>query len=189
MTTRWSTTQEMNTVKETQVFSGGACNILDGQGNLLRNKERDRINDWLTSRGIRFFDPQIHPDTHGVEYDYTTHHKVELAAREAAKLNLYEVSPLSFGGITSFEIAADHFKQQEPMVIYFSDGDDAQDTLPAHSPKGHPLFTPAGMKTSEQARLAHYREFIKNANNIRKYVMHFAREMNTLTVTFGTAIR
>lgn len=152
MAKRWTATQEMNTVEQTQVFSGGACNILDTEGNLLRNRERDRINDWLTTKGIRFFDPQIHPETHGVEYDYGIHHQVELAARRAAKLNLYEVSPRSFGGITSFEIAADHFRQQEPMVIYFSDGNPDEDKLPEHSPKGHPLFVPAGIKSSEKAR-------------------------------------
>jgi hypothetical protein len=179
----------METAKLTQVFSGGACNLLDEEGRLLRNRERDKINDWLTAQGIRFFDPQIHPDTHGVEYDYMLHHRVELAAREAATLNLYEVSPRSFGGITSFEIAADHFRAQEPMVIYFSDGDPDKDVLPSHTAKGHPLFVPDGVKTSDKARQAHYREFIKNANNIRKYVMNFAREMSTLTVAFGTAVR
>lgn len=189
MAKRWTTTEQMKTVGQTQVFSGGACNLLDEDGNLLRNRERDKINDWLTSKGIQFFDPQIHPETHGVEYDYAVHHKVELSAREAAKINLYEVSPRSFGGITSFEIAADHFRQEEPMVIYFSDGDPDKDMLPKHSAKGHPLFTPDAIKTSEQARLAHYREFIKNANNIRKYLMNFARDMPTLTVAFGTAVR
>jgi len=61
MGTRWSITQEIATAHRTQVFSGGACNILDGEGKLLRNGERDPINDWLTEKNIVFFDPQITP--------------------------------------------------------------------------------------------------------------------------------
>lgn len=189
MSAIWTVTQEMSTVTRTQVFSGGACNLLDAQGVLLRNRERDRINQWLTDHDILFFDPQIHPDTHVTEYDFAIHQPLELAARQAAKINLYEVSPRSFGGITSLEIAADHFRQHEPTVIYFSDGDPDQDTLPAHSRDGHPLFVPEGLKQSEQARRAHYREFIKNANNLRKYLMTFARELHTLTVTFDVPTR
>ncbi|MBC8100400.1 MAG: hypothetical protein H7Y11_13230 [Armatimonadetes bacterium] len=181
---KWNVTEEIDLADLTQVFSGGACNLLDATGTLLRNRERDRINNWLTERSIRFFDPQIHPETHGVDYDYHEHHPLELAARAAAKVNLYEVSPRSFGGITSFEIAADHFRRHEPMVIYYSDGDPDQDTLPAHTPRGHPLFVPHGIRMYEAARQAHYKEMIKNANNIRKYLMQFAFELTTLTVTF-----
>jgi hypothetical protein len=185
MSNQWTVTREMQTVHLTQVFSGGACNIINGEGNLLRNQERDSINNWLTEKRIQFFDPQIHPKTHGVEYDYVKHHPLELAARRASKLRLYEVSPRSFGGITSLEIALDHFRWQEPMVIYFSDGNSAYDIIPEHSEKGHPLFVPDSIHTSETAMQAHYREFIKNANNMRKYVMGLARVMNTLTVSLN----
>ena len=178
--------REMVDVGKTQVFSGGACNILDSTGNLLRNTERDPINEWLTDLDLWFFDPQIHPDTHGEEYNYRKHHPLELAARKAAGINLYEVSPRTFGGITSFEIASDHFREHEPMVIYFSDGNKNQDVIPAHSDRGHPLFVPFGIEYSQQAKDAHYREFIKNGNNMRKYLMSFARQMDTLTVTFGS---
>jgi len=178
---------DMVNVAKTQVFSGGACNILDINGNLLRNTERDPINEWLTEMDLWFFDPQIHPDTHGEEYDYRKHHPLEIAARDMAGINLYEISPRTFGGITSFEIASDHFREHEPMVIYFSDGNKNRDVIPAHSPKGHPLFVPFGIERSQQAKDAHYREFIKNGNNMRKYLMSFARIMDTLTVTFGSA--
>jgi len=182
---RWNVTQEMSTVHMTQVFSGGACNILDAEGNLLRNAERDSINDWLTQRHIVFFDPQIHPDTHGIEYDYNLHHRLELAARKAAKINLYEVSPRTFGGITSCEIAIDSFRWSEPTVIYFSDGDPSQDKIPTHSERGYPLFMPDSIQTSPTAMQAHYKEFIKNANHMRRYVLRFAQEMDSLTITFG----
>lgn len=133
-----------------------------------------------------FFDPQIHPDTHGEEYDYRKHHPLEIAARNVAGINLYELSPRTFGGITSFEIASDHFHEHEPMVIYFSDGNKNRDSIPAHSSKGHPLFVPFGIDYSQKAKDAHYQEFIKNGNNMRKYLMSFARMMDTLTVTFGS---
>lgn len=181
----WTLVRNMAEVSRTQVFSGGACNIRDAQGELLRNTERDPINQWLTDQGIYFFDPQIHPDTHGREYEYQTDHQLEMAARAVAKINLYEVSPRTLGGITSLEIAADKFRWREPMVIYFSDGDPARDDIPEHSENGHPLFVPHGIRDSEQAMRAHYREFIKNGNNMRKYVMSFAQEMSTLSVDFS----
>ncbi|GAB4516855.1 MAG: hypothetical protein OHK0046_22830 [Anaerolineae bacterium] len=189
MGVEWSLTREMSTVHLTQVFSGGACNILNEKGELVRNTERDRINDWLTSQRIIFFDPQVHPDTHGVEYDYDVHHPLEMAARGVARINLYEVSPKTFGGVSALEIASDHFQFEEPMVIYFSDGDPGSDSIPAHSPKGHPLFRPEGIFSNRDAMHAHYREFVKNASNMRKYVMRFAQQMDTLTVGFGEPAR
>jgi len=182
---RWNVTEELQKAHLTQVFSGGACNILDEKGQLLRNAERDPINDWLTKKRVVFFDPQIHPDTHGEEYNYAKHSKLEIAAREAATLNLYEISPRTFGGITSLEIAADHFRWEEPMVVYYSDGNIGEDRVPDHSSKGHPLFVPYGVHKHEDASRVHYREMIKNADNMRKYMMHFAREMGSLTVTFS----
>lgn len=184
MTQKWKLVNAMQDVKKTQVFSGGACNILDRQGKLLRNTERDSINDWLTAQNLYFFDPQIHPDTHGTEYDYNIHHPLEMKAREIARVNLYEISPLTLGGITSLEIAADQFKRHEPMVIYFSDGRANTDSTPYYSPQGHPLFMPDGIRDDAQAMQAHYKEFIKNGNNMRKYLMSFAQELSTLTVNF-----
>ncbi len=181
----WNLPETLQEATTTQIFSGGACNILDGRGRLLRNEERDPINNWLTERGYRFFDPQVHPDTHGMEYDYHIHHPMEVAARDSAKINLYEVSPRTFGGVTSFEIAADHFQFGEPTIIYFSDGDSQQDNIPVHSPEGHPLFTPDGIDNNKDATQAHLKEFTKNANNMRKYLMGFAREMDTLSVGFS----
>jgi len=32
---------------------------------------------------------------------------------------------------------------------------------------------------------AHYREFLKNGNHMRKYLVRLAQEMSTLTVMFG----
>lgn len=180
----WNVTEKIETAHLTQVFSGGACNILDSEGNLIRNTERDAINEWLSEQKVLFFDPQIHPDTHGVEYEFEKHSRLEIAARAAAQLDLYEISPRTFGGITSLEIAADHFRWKEPMVIFYSDGDDTQDRIPDHSEYGYPLFKPFNLHDNDKSNRAHYREMRKNANNMRKYLVHFAREMSTLTVNF-----
>ena len=188
MTIEWSVTTELSKAGLTQVFSGGACNVLDESGRLLRNQERDAINDWLTSQRVTFFDPQIHPSTHGVEYSFPKHFKVELAARDAAKVNLYEVSPHTFGGITSLEIAHDHFRKHEPMVIYFSDGDPDADRLPAYSDEGYPLFEPKGI-TTPAAMKAHYKEFIKNANHMRRFVMAYAERRRELTAMLDRDVR
>lgn len=181
----WNVTQEIEQAHLTQVFSGGACNIRDTNGMLLRNGERDGINQWLTDKGILLFDPQIHPDTHGEEYIFEKHSLLEIAARKGAKINLYEISPRTFCGITALEIASDHFRYREPMVIYFSDGSTSSDRIPVHSNLGHPLFVPYGLPREETAQKAHYAEMQKNANNMRKFLMQIANEMNSLTVSFS----
>ena len=178
---------DVSTQNQTQVFSGGAWRVISWMpsGKLLRNTERDPINQWLADRDVRYFDPQVHPETHGREYDYFTDHQREMTARAVSNVNMYEVSPRTFGGITSLEIAADQFRWREPMVIYFSDGDPTQDAIPDHSDSGYPLFVPHGIHDSEQAMQAHYREFVKNGNNMRKYLMTFARELSSLSADFS----
>lgn len=185
----WNLAQTTEDAKKTQVFSGGACNVRDGSGNLWRNRERDAINEWLHQKGIRLFDPQIHPDTHGIGYAYEIHHPIELAARESAKVNLYEVNPYTFGGISMMEIAMDHFRYDEPMVIYFSDGDPETDYIPEHSKAGHPLFVPMGLDNKNELSMrAHYAEMLKNGTNMRRYLVKFAQEMDTLTVVYSDEI-
>lgn len=181
---RWNLASETD-MDGIKVFSGGACNILDTGGNLLRNSERDLINDWLTEKDIRMYDPQIHPDTHGREYTFEVDHVLELAARNQALVSLYEISPRTFGGATSLEIAMDEFVTDHATIIFFSDGKDHIDIIPDHSPQGFPLFVPYGIKTNEEAQAAHYKEMVKNANRMRKYLMRFAQELDTLTVMFN----
>ncbi len=182
---KWKLTQEIEQAHKAQVFSGGACNILDEEGHLLRNGERDTINDWLTEKNLFIYDPQVHPDTHGEEYVFEKHSQIEILARAAAKLNLYEISPRTFCGITSLEIAIDHFKWHEPMVLYFSDGQKDEDTIPEHDEFGSPRFVPYGINQSDTANRAHYNEMRKNANNMRKFLMKLARDMRNLTISFS----
>ncbi len=186
---KWNVTEELKTAHMTQVFSGGACNILDAHGNLLRNKERDAINDWLSEKDIFFYDPQIHPETHGVEYNYEEHSRLEVAAREAATINLYEVSPRTFGGVTSLEIALDHLRWHEPMVIYYSDGDASEDRIPDHDSRGYPQFCPYGLNQDEAATMAHLREMRKNANHMRRYLLRFSLSVPELVIVFGSRPR
>ena len=182
---RWNLVREMADIDNVAVFSGGACNIRDTTGSLLRNGERDDINDWLTRNEILFYDPQIHPDTHGTSYNYEVHQPLEIAARQKARVNLFEVSPRTFGGATSLEIAMDEFRYDDPTIIFFSDGNHARDVIPAHSPDGYPLFVPYGLNDNNTARMTHYKEFIKGGNRMRKYFMKFAEDLTALTVTFG----
>ena len=182
---KWKLVSSAEEASKTVVFSGGASNIVDAQGNLIRNAERDKINDWISEQGVFLYDPQIHPDTHGREYDYEIDHKLELAARKAARIKVYEVSPRTFGGVTALEIAVDEFKIDQPSIIFFSDGNHQQDVIPLHSSEGYPIFVPHIITENQQAIQAHYKELIKNANRMRRYLMLFAQEMSTLTVTFG----
>ncbi len=182
---KWNIINELSEAKEVAVFSGGACNIRDHTGQLLRNTERDTINGWLTDKEIKFYDPQIHPDTHGTEYIYEVHHELEIAARRAARVNLYEISPRTFGGVASMEIAVDEFNTEQPTIIFFSDGKQHTDIIPSHSDAGYPLFVPYGLYDSEEAIAAHYREFVKNGNMMRKYLVRMAEDLPALTVTFN----
>lgn len=182
---QWNLIQNMQNVGKIQIFSGGASNVVDENGKLVRNVERDTINDWLTQQGYHFYDPQIHPSTHGREYDYDIDHKLEVECRRVAKINLYEMSPRTFGGVTSMEIAIDEFRRNQPTIIFFSDGKNNQDVIPAHSKEGYPLFQPDGIYDNEKAIRTHYKEMIKNANRMRKYLMLFAIELHALSVAFG----
>ena len=181
----WNLVNSIEQAKDVVVFSGGACNIRDTSGNRLRNAERDIINGWLTKNDVLFFDPQIHPETHGTTYDYEVHQPLEVAARKHAKINLFEISPRTFGGATALEIAVDEFSYNDPSIIFFSDGNHEKDIIPAHSGDGYPLFAPYGISDNDAARMTHYNEFIKGANRMRKYLMFFAEELSALTITFG----
>ncbi len=181
----WLMPKTIDTADTVKVFSGGACNILDIDGNLIRNLERDDINDWLTTQGIMFFDPQIHPDTHGTEYIFEVHYPMEQAARKNSKVHLYEISPNTFGGVTALEIASSLFHYNHPKIIYFSDGSSRTDRIPPHSREGYPLFMPHGLHSQEAITKAHYREMIKNAASMRKYLIKFAEDLDSLTINFS----
>jgi hypothetical protein len=107
-----------------------------------------------------------------------------MAARKAARIKIYEISPRTFGGVTSLEIAVDEFHVDQPAIIFFSDGNQQKDVIPLHSAEGYPIFVPYIVTNSQNAIQAHYQELIKNANRMRRYLVLFAQDMSTLTVTF-----
>lgn len=181
----WHWAQTLEDAARVKVFSGGACNIRDSSGALLRNSERDTVNDWLTRRSVLFYDPQIHPDTHGCEYEYEVHHRLEQAARSASQITLFEVSPHTFCGVTSIEIAVEVFSLEKPTIIFFSDGHEDRDLMPIHSKDGYPLFAPRGLNDSPEAMRAHLDEMVKNANRMRQYLMLFAEKLGALTISFS----
>lgn len=181
----WFMPKDVPNAKNVRVFSGGACNIRDGAGALLRNPERDHINDWMTEENVLFFDPQIHPDTHGTEYVFDVHFPMENMARESAIVHLYEISPRTFGSATSLEIGVTEFQRSLPTVIFFSDGRNHEDVIPSHTEDGYPIFSPYDIWGSEVAMRSHYNEMIKNANQMRKYLIRFAEILPALTITFS----
>ena len=185
MIANWNLPKTLEEASSVKVFSGGACNVRDEQGQLLRNVERDDINKWITEKGIRFYDPQIHPDTHGMEYNFEIHSHMEIAARAAASVNIFEISPRTFGGVASMEVALDEFRYHQPTIIFFSDGNNDQDMIPVHTPQGFPIFAPYGIEDNDVAMKAHYEEMRKNANNMRKYLLRYAKAVSALTVTFS----
>lgn len=185
MGSAWKLPKTLEEAQQVQVFSGGACNIRDAKGQLLRNEERDSINDWLTEQGITFYDPQIHPDTHGREYDFAIDYPMEAAARAAADIHLYEVSPLTMGGATAMEIGLNERQNNAATIIFFSDGRYYKDMLPPHSREGYPLFEPHGLRHGKDTMQAHYREMVKTGNLMRKYCFKFAEQLSSLTVAFS----
>lgn len=181
----WFMPKDIPSAKNVKVFSGGACNIRDGNGALLRNQERDHINDWLTEQNVLFFDPQIHPETHGTEYVFELHFPMESMARESAAVHLYEISPRTFGSATALEIGVTEFQRSLPTVLFFSDGKNHEDVIPDHTSDGYPVFAPYDIWSSEVAMRSHYAEMIKNANQMRKYLVRFAEVLPALTITFS----
>ncbi|HZM24741.1 MAG TPA: hypothetical protein VFC02_23530, partial [Anaerolineales bacterium] len=74
------------------LFVGGASNIQSPSGP-VRNPGRDTLARWLDHQGWSYFDPQIHPSTHGRDYIWGIDGPQEKRARELAKLRVYEINP------------------------------------------------------------------------------------------------
>ncbi len=88
------------------LFIGGACNIQGPKG-AERNPGRDPLAAWLSSKGWSYFDPQIHPSTHGREYVWGIDGPQEKRARALAKLRVYEIIPMTIEAVTMLEIMDD----------------------------------------------------------------------------------
>ncbi len=102
------------------LFTGGASNIQDINGP-IRNPGRDPLAAWLDEQGWSYFEPQIHPSTHGREYVWGIDGPQEKKAREIAKLRVYEITATTIAAITMFEIM-DDARQGRSSIVWFNEG-------------------------------------------------------------------
>ncbi len=114
------TSEDMKEGKVPLLFAGGACNIqnLDGP---IRNPGRDRLHAWLDTGRRWYFDPQIHPTTHGREYIWGIDGPQERKARAVAKLRVYEITSTTISSVTMLEIM-DDARRGRQTVVWFNDG-------------------------------------------------------------------
>jgi hypothetical protein len=147
------------------VFSGGACNVIDAEGNLVRNTKRDRINAELDKRKIVFFDPQIATNTHGREYDFDKDGMSERKASVASQDDLFLIDPDTFGGVTHLEVFRDARNQGAKQVVWIDGANN--DRSVAFAPKG--LDNPSAVER-------HVKEVKKNADSMRKNFINMVRE-------------
>lgn len=104
-----------------EVLMGGACATVTTEG-VVRNTGRDPIGVWLTNKGISFFEVQIHPTTHGREYDWNLDCAKERLVRQMALVRLYEIRPDTISGVTHEEIFDDHTKKRRTIVWFNGEG-------------------------------------------------------------------
>lgn len=114
------TSEMMAEGAEPRLFTGGACNIQDVDGP-VRNPGRDRLHAWLDEQGISYFDPQIHPTTHGRDYLWGLDGPQEKKAREEAELRVYEITAKTISSVTMLEIM-DDARRGRRSIVWFNDG-------------------------------------------------------------------
>jgi hypothetical protein len=103
-----------------QLFTGGACNI-QGVHGPERNPGRDPLARWLDNQGWSYFDPQIHPVTHGRDYIWGIDGPQEKKARQQAKLRIYEITATTIAAVTMLEIM-DDARMSRTSIVWYSDG-------------------------------------------------------------------
>lgn len=114
-------TSEMMEAGETPLlFTGGACNI-QGLRGPIRNPGRDPLARWLDEHGWSYFDPQVHPSTHGRDYIWGIDGPQEKKARHQAKLRVYEITSTTIAAVTMLEIM-DDARTGRLSIVWFNDG-------------------------------------------------------------------
>lgn len=103
------------------LFTGGACNIQYVNGP-IRNPGRDKLALWLNKKGWSYFDPQIHPSTHGRDYIWGIDSPQEKIARDKAQLRVYEITSTTIGAITMLEIM-DDARLDRTSIVWFNGGE------------------------------------------------------------------
>jgi hypothetical protein len=114
------TSEMMNEGVSPLLFTGGACNIQAPDGP-VRNPGRDRLAVWLDEQAYSYFDPQIHPTTHGRAYQWELDGPNEKLARETAKLRIYEVTATTIGAVSMMEIM-DDARHGRKSIVWFHGG-------------------------------------------------------------------
>ena len=102
------------------LFTGGACNIQAPEGP-IRNPGRDPLAKWLDSHDWSYFDPQIHPKTHGRDYQWEIDGPQESLARKIAKLRVYEITSTTIGAVSVMEIM-DDARRGRKSIVWFNEG-------------------------------------------------------------------
>ena len=120
------------------LFTGGACNIQDVSGP-IRNPGRDPLARWLDEQGWSYFDPQIHPSTHGRDYVWGIDGPQEKKAREQARLRIYELTATTIAAVTMLEIM-DDARVGRTSIVWFNGGK---------------TFAPIGLGDRDQIRENH----------------------------------
>lgn len=114
------TSEMMEQGSEPLLFTGGACNI-QGINGPIRNPGRDPLAHWLNEKQWSYFDPQIHPTTHGREYIWGIDGPQEKKAREVARLRVYEITATTIAAVTVLEIMED-MRSGRRSIIWFNKG-------------------------------------------------------------------
>lgn len=114
------TSEMMQTGVVPLLFTGGACNIQELTGP-IRNPGRDPLAKWLDEKEWSYFDPQIHPITHGRDYIWGIDGPQEKKARHQAKLRVYEITATTLAAVSMLEVM-DDARSQRPSIVWFNGG-------------------------------------------------------------------
>lgn len=159
---------------KTVVFSGGACNCITTEGTKVRNTARDSLNGYLAENDIFYFDPQIHPDTHGREYNYDVDGPGEQTARSLAAVTIYQIGDDTLGAVTGLEAVRDAVGGKK-VVLWLSGEHDA---------KNKPMFVPQGVNTEglDPATKAHLGEYVSGGQKLRQNLRDFIKGFSNVRV-------
>ena len=114
------TSEMMETGTVPRIFAGGACNVQAHEGP-IRNPGRDPLHTWLDEQGWSYYDPQIHPSTHGRDYVWGIDGPQEKKARVEAELRIYEITSTTIASVTMLEIL-DDARRTLPSIVWFNRG-------------------------------------------------------------------
>ncbi len=157
------TSEMMQAGERPVLFIGGACNIQTPSGP-IRNPGRDPLAAWLDEQKVPYFDPQIHPSTHGRDYIWEIDSLHEKRARQETKLRVYEITATTIAAVSMLEIM-DDARRGRTTIVWFNQGR---------------TFAPLGLGTRDQ---------LKNNETLRREVGETAYSHLLAYVNAGRQIR